>query len=221
MTYNFLLYSCSSPDGRCKPVFRKQTTNEQEAYDFLDALSSQYDSGCILCHDSKGEHQFSSAGHFASFMRGKVDPLAFSIKDWLARPTGTTLDMPRMRPLKSQSSLAASVADLVESARAYTEELPESLSNEARRSRVIDLIGHAAEELTELRQHVHRKSWKAEQLDMFTDEEQRRLALFELADVLLFLDCIRHYGGYSMNEVLLAVAQKIETNLTRSDHIHK
>lgn len=220
MTFNFLLYSCSSADGRCVPVYQGQTSDDEEAIAFLEEhTASIYDTAAVRCHDDREEHTFSQTHYLENFLRIRKPKETKSIQAWLTSKEGTVLRTDKLLAT-SRGSHNANVLELVECARFYNECYPQDLKVAERRVRVIDLIGHASEELTELRQHISRKHWKAEQPDLFTDEEHKRLALLEIADVLLFLDCIRHYAGYSVKDVLAGVAQKLEFNLTRPDHVH-
>lgn len=96
--------------------------------------------------------------------------------------------------------------------------IPVSLSNNKRYGIAVDALSHCIEELIELRKLIPRKSWKDEH-DLAPIGNQETSA--EMADVLLFLDVVRWYLGFTQEDMEHAVKAKRRVNdEVRTDH-HK
>lgn len=94
----------------------------------------------------------------------------------------------------------------------------DDLTNQERYAKVIEHLGHAAEEIVEARMLVPRRSWKKNEPGYLDDESLRKEFCWEITDVLLFLRAVVAYSGISVEEFEENFNTKLNYNLSRKDH---
>jgi len=129
----------------------------------------------------------------------------------------STIDCSRV--LVSEGSPDSNYVILLDAHRRFREPPLSQVAN--RSAALIDLVGHTFEELSEFRGFVRRRPWKVGEADLSDSPYVRQLALDEFADVMLMMNALAYYAGFSSADVQMAVMAKAERNLQRADHLHK
>ena len=128
-----------------------------------------------------------------------------------------SIDCSRM--LVSEGNPESNYVTLLDAHRRFREPPLSQVAN--RSAALIDLVGHTFEELSEFRGFVRRRPWKVNEADLNDSPYVRQLALDEFADVMLMMNALAYYAGFSSADVQMAVMAKAERNLQRADHLHK
>lgn len=85
---------------------------------------------------------------------------------------------------------------------------------------VIEYIGHAIEELVELRCCIPRRYWRNDEPDPYFDPEQAQKVSSELADVWIILAALSAtMGAQCGDDVWQLISDKWAHNMARPDHI--
>lgn len=94
----------------------------------------------------------------------------------------------------------------------------DELSPKLRYEKVIEFLGHLAEETVEARRLVPRRSWRKDEIGYLETSTLKEAFCSEMTDILLFFRAVLAYSGITIEEFKEHFYRKMNYNLVRPDH---